>query len=68
MTRANGKVALTRDGAFGVDASGTLVNAEGNRLSPPIKLPAGVSPSEVEHRSRRHRDRRQRASSARSSS
>lgn len=47
VTRANGKVALTRAGAFGVDASGTIVNAEGNRVSPPIKLPAGVSPSEV---------------------
>ncbi len=30
-----------------MDASGTIVNAEGNRLSPPIKLPAGVSPGEV---------------------
>jgi len=47
VTRANGKVALTRQGNFGFDASGTLVNAEGNRLSPPIKLPKGVSPSEV---------------------
>ena len=25
----------------------TIVNSEGNRLEPPIKLPAGVSPSEV---------------------
>jgi flagellar basal-body rod protein FlgG len=47
LTRANGQKVLTRDGAFGVDASGTIVNAEGNRLTPPIKLPAGVSPSEV---------------------
>jgi flagellar basal-body rod protein FlgG len=47
VTRANGKVALTRDGTFGVDARGQIVNAEGNRLSPPIKLPAGVSPNEV---------------------
>ena len=47
VTRANGQKALTRDGSFGVDASGTIVNAEGNRLTPPIKLPAGVSPSEV---------------------
>ncbi len=47
VTRANGQKALTRDGTFGVDASGTIVNAEGNRLFPPIKLPAGVSASEV---------------------
>jgi flagellar basal-body rod protein FlgG len=43
VTRANGKVALTRNGSFGIDASGTLVNSEGNRLSPPIKLPKGAS-------------------------
>jgi flagellar basal-body rod protein FlgG len=47
MTRADGQKVLTRDGTFGPDASGTLVNAEGNRLTPPIKLPAGVAPSEV---------------------
>lgn len=47
VTRPNGKVALTRNGNFGVDASGTLVNAEGNRLSPPIKLPKGVSAGEL---------------------
>ena len=47
VTLANGQKALTRNGDFGVDASGTITNAEGNRLSPPIKLPAGVSPSEV---------------------
>jgi flagellar basal-body rod protein FlgG len=47
VTRANGQKALTRDGSFGVDASGTIVNAQGNRLAPPIKLPAGVPPSQV---------------------
>jgi flagellar basal-body rod protein FlgG len=47
VTRPDGKVALTRDGTFGVDASGTIINAQGNRLAPPIKLPAGVSPAEV---------------------
>jgi len=47
VTRANGTVALTRDGNFGVDASGTLVDAQGSRLTPPIKLPAGVAASEV---------------------
>lgn len=47
VTRPNGQVALTRDGSFSVDATGTIVNAEGDRLSPSITLPAGVSPSEV---------------------
>ena len=47
VTRANGTKALTRDGTFGVDATGAIVNAEGNQLSPPIKLPAGVSAKEV---------------------
>jgi len=47
LTRPNGQVALTRDGTFGVDASGTITNADGDRLAPPIKLPAGVSANEV---------------------
>ena len=42
-----GKTALTRAGDFAVDADGTLVDSEGNPLTPPIKLPAGVAPSEV---------------------
>ncbi|HEY5194115.1 MAG TPA: flagellar hook-basal body protein [Solirubrobacteraceae bacterium] len=44
---SNGQVGLTRDGSFGVDASGNIVSAEGSQLVPPIKLPAGVSPGEV---------------------
>ena len=47
VTRANGQKALTRDGTFGLDANGAIVNSEGNQLSPPIKLPAGVSAGEV---------------------
>ncbi len=47
VSAPNGQVALTRDGSFGVDANGTIVNSNGNPLSPPIKLPKGVSPSEV---------------------
>ncbi|HTW40807.1 MAG TPA: flagellar hook-basal body protein [Solirubrobacteraceae bacterium] len=43
LKRANGEVALTRNGSFSVDASGTIVNSEGNRLSPPIKLPKGFA-------------------------
>ncbi len=42
-----GQSVLTRDGSFGVDASGTIVSAQGNPLEPPIKLPAGVSASDV---------------------
>jgi len=41
VKRANGQTALTRDGAFGVDATGAIVNGEGNRLVPPIKVPKG---------------------------
>jgi flagellar basal-body rod protein FlgG len=47
VTGPNGQPALTRDGSFELDGSGTLVNSSGNRLNPPIKLPAGVSPQEV---------------------
>jgi flagellar basal-body rod protein FlgG len=47
VKRPNGQTVLTRNGNFGVDATGTIVNQEGNRLTPPIKLPPGVSPSEV---------------------
>jgi len=47
LTRANGQQSLTRDGTFSVDASGSIVGDEGAHLTPPIKLPAGVQPSEV---------------------
>lgn len=47
LTRADGKKALTRDGDFQLDADGSISNADGDRLSPPIKLPAGVSANEV---------------------
>lgn len=47
VTGPGGKVALTRAGTFSLDANGAIVNAFGNQLSPPIKVPAGVSPGEV---------------------
>jgi flagellar basal-body rod protein FlgG len=47
VTGPGGKVALTRDGSFAVDGGGAITNAFGNQLSPPIKLPSGVSPGEV---------------------
>ncbi len=47
VTGPNGQPALTRDGAFGVNARGEITDAEGNRLAPPVTLPAGVSPESV---------------------
>jgi flagellar basal-body rod protein FlgG len=47
VSRPNGSRALTRDGAFKIDADGQLANADGDRLVPPIKLPAGVQGSDV---------------------
>jgi flagellar basal-body rod protein FlgG len=47
VTRPDGTVALTRNGTFGVDASGSITNAEGDRISPPIKVPRGVSEGEL---------------------
>jgi flagellar basal-body rod protein FlgG len=47
VKRADGSVALTRDGSFEVDAQGRLTTAGGNLLDPPIALPKGVVPSEV---------------------
>ncbi len=44
---AGGQTALTRDGSFGVDANGTIVDAQGNTLEPPIKLPTGVSAGDL---------------------
>jgi flagellar basal-body rod protein FlgG len=47
LRRTNGQVALTRDGAFTVDAKRRLVSAGGSFVQPPITLPAGVSPQQV---------------------
>jgi flagellar basal-body rod protein FlgG len=47
VKQAGGEIGLTRNGSFGVDASGNIVSAESSQLVPPIKLPAGVSPEEV---------------------
>jgi len=47
VKRADGSTALTRDGAFEVDAQGRLTTAEGDLVQPPITLPQGVSPGEV---------------------
>jgi len=47
VKRSDGSVALTRDGAFGLNGRGQLETSEGDLLDPPITLPAGVSPSDV---------------------
>ena len=47
VRRADGQVVLTRSGAFSADGNRQLVNPNGERLVPPITLPAGIDPSEV---------------------
>ena len=47
VKRADGSIALTRDGSFETDATGQLVTAEGNLVQPPITLPKGISASDV---------------------
>jgi flagellar basal-body rod protein FlgG len=47
VTRSDGSKALERGGALELDGKGEIVDANGNRLTPPIKLPAGVSASEL---------------------
>ena len=47
LTGPAGQVALTRDGSFGVDGGGSITDAFGNPLSPPIKLPAGVTSKDI---------------------
>jgi flagellar basal-body rod protein FlgG len=47
LRRPGGGTVLTRNGAFQVNADGSLSDAAGTRLDPPIKLPAGVGASDV---------------------
>ena len=47
VRRGDGQLALTRDGSFHVDARGQLVTAGGDRLVPPITIPAGVDAKSV---------------------
>jgi flagellar basal-body rod protein FlgG len=47
VRRADGQVALTRAGAFLLDSRRQLVNPNGERLVPPITIPAGVDPDDV---------------------
>lgn len=47
LRRPAGGTVLTRNGAFQVNANGSISDAAGNLLDPPVRLPAGVSASEV---------------------
>lgn len=48
VRRSDGTVALTRDGSFKVDSRGEVVTAAGEPLVPPIRLPAGAHPQQVQ--------------------
>jgi flagellar basal-body rod protein FlgG len=47
VRRADGQLALTRSGAFVVNAQGQLVNPNGERLVPPVTIPRGTDPTKV---------------------
>jgi flagellar basal-body rod protein FlgG len=47
VTLPGGTVALTRNGALGLNAARTLTTAEGDRLAPPITIPAGIPVSAI---------------------
>lgn len=47
IRRPDGTVGLTRDGGFKLDASGSVVTSQGDRLVPPITIPKGAQPSDV---------------------
>jgi flagellar basal-body rod protein FlgG len=47
VRRADGTQALTRAGAFDVDARGRLVTATGDRVEPAITIPRGTDPAGV---------------------
>jgi flagellar basal-body rod protein FlgG len=47
VKRGDGSLALTRSGDFHADANGQLVTAEGDRMWPPVTLPAGTNLEDV---------------------
>jgi flagellar basal-body rod protein FlgG len=47
VRRSDGSVALTRSGDFTTDAKGEIVTGSGERLVPPIRIPAGTDPDTV---------------------
>ena len=44
----DGRTGLTRNGSLQIDARGRVMTSEGAFLQPPVTLPAGVSPSDVQ--------------------
>jgi flagellar basal-body rod protein FlgG len=47
VRRADGTIALTRDGGLQLDSRGRLATADGDLVQPPIAVPPGTSPSDV---------------------
>lgn len=47
VKRADGSLALTRDGSLRLDASGRLTTADGDLLQPPIAVPRGTTASDL---------------------
>ena len=47
VKRGDGSLALTRSGDFHADAKGQLVTSEGDRMWPPVTLPAGTNVDDV---------------------
>ena len=47
IKRADGTTALTRNGAFQLDAQGRLVTSNGEELVPPIRVPTDTQPKDV---------------------
>jgi flagellar basal-body rod protein FlgG len=48
VRQANGTMALTRDGSLQTNAAGELVTSSGARVEPPITLPPGTTPDQVQ--------------------
>lgn len=48
VRRPDGQLALTRNGQFQIDANGSLVTSDGDRLAPPVTLPRGLDPARVQ--------------------
>jgi flagellar basal-body rod protein FlgG len=47
VRRSDGSVGLTRNGTLQTNAQGEITDADGNRLVPSIKLPAGDTPADL---------------------
>jgi flagellar basal-body rod protein FlgG len=47
VKRSDGTIGLTRDGSFGLDASGNLTTKLGDLVQPPIAVPRGTQPKDI---------------------